>query len=96
MHALKEELGQQRAIEQLNGVANEVMYLRLAIANKEVPAPTMSIDDKLAYRSKREEKRREAIAKRATNIKQQEKEVEERSGGRGGSEEQGRDNLKNI
>ena len=87
MYALKAGLVQQRAIDQLNGVANDVMILRLAIANKELPAPTMSIDDKLAYRSKREEKRREANSKRATNIKQKEKEVEEKSGGRGGSEE---------
>ena len=77
MHALKEGLDQQRAIEQLNGVANDVMILRLAITNKELPASTLSVDDKLAYRSKREEKRREANSKRATNIKQKEKEVEE-------------------
>ena len=77
IHALKEGLDQQRAIEQLNGVANDVMILRLAIANKELPASTLSVDDKLAYRSKREEKRREANSKRATNIKQKEKEVEE-------------------
>ena len=77
MHALKAGLDQQRAMEQLKGVADEVLILRLAIAKKELPAPTMSIDNKLAHRANMEEKRREAISKRATNIKQKEKEVEE-------------------
>ena len=55
MHALKTGLDQQRAMEQLNGVANEVTILRLAIAKKELPAPSLHIDPKLAHRAKMEE-----------------------------------------
>ena len=77
MHALKAGLDQQRAMEQLNGVANEVLILRLAIAKKELPAPSLHIDPKLAHRANMEGKRKEKLSQKATSIKQKEKEVEE-------------------